>query len=95
MIGILPIAYFLTLISPDAEPEDGTDVQDVLAKKRESNGYPALVEAIRRDGITVPVLVVTDDGSPYLGDGHHRIAAAIDVGLETVPWTNVPLDICY
>ncbi|MDX3759332.1 ParB N-terminal domain-containing protein [Streptomyces sp. AK02-04a] len=93
MIGIIPTAEALTLMSPDAEPEDGTDVADVLDHKRQSPHYPQLLEEIRRDGITVPVVI--DYSGPFgeLLEGHHRIAAAVDLGLPSVPWSSVPLRI--
>lgn len=91
MIGLMPLAEALTLMSPDADIEQGTDVADVLDDKRQSGHYPALLEAIRRDGITVPVYIQPCGQYPILEDGHHRIAAAVDLGLEVVPWSDVPL----
>lgn len=93
MIGLMPLAEALTLMSPDADLDHGTDVADVLGDKRKSPGYPALLEAIRRDGITVPVYIQPCGQYPSLEDGHHRIAAAVDLGLEVVPWSDVPLRI--
>jgi len=87
----MPLAEALALMSPDADIEQGTDVADVLDDKRKSPGYPALLEAIRRDGITVPVLIRPAGRYSSLEDGHHRVAAAVDLGLGTVPWTDVPL----
>lgn len=91
MIGIIPIAEALTLMSPDAEPEDGTDVADVLDRKRQSPHYPALLEEIRQNGITVPVVIDYSGTFGELLEGHHRIAAAVDLGLLSVPWSSVPL----
>jgi ParB-like chromosome segregation protein Spo0J len=87
----MPLAEALTLMSPDTDIEQGTDVADVLDDKRQSPQYPALLEAIRREGITVPVLIRPNGQYRSLEDGHHRIAAAADLGLEVVPWSDVPL----
>jgi ParB-like chromosome segregation protein Spo0J len=91
VIGIIPVAEALALMSPDAEPEDGTDVADVLDRKRQSPHYPQLLEEIRRDGITVPVVIDYSGTYGELLEGHHRIAAAVDLGLPSIPWSSVPL----
>jgi ParB-like chromosome segregation protein Spo0J len=91
MIGLMPVAEALGLMSPDAEPEEGLDVADVLDRKRRSPHYPRLLEEIRRDGITVPVTIDHSGAYPELTEGHHRIAAAVDLGLTVVPWSSVPL----
>lgn len=89
MIDLMPIAEVLNLLSPDVEPELGTDVRDVLNEKRTDDGYPELLEEIRKDGITIPVLITEFcNGMPHLADGHHRVAAAVDLGLPMVPWTD-------
>jgi ParB-like chromosome segregation protein Spo0J len=91
VIGIIPIVDALTLMSPDAEPEDGTDVADVLDRKRQSPHYPQLLEEIRQNGITIPVVIDYSGTFGELLEGHHRIAAAVDLGLPSVPWSSVPL----
>lgn len=88
MIGIIPTTDALALLSPDADPEDGLDVADALDRKRQSPHYPALLEAIRRDGITVPVVIDFSGTYGELLDGHHRITAAHDAGLTSIPWTD-------
>jgi ParB-like chromosome segregation protein Spo0J len=93
VIGLIPTAEALTLMSPDADPEEGTDVADVLDRKRKSPHYPRLLEDIRRDGITIPVVIDHGGLYPELTEGHHRIAAAVDLGLPAVPWSSVPLRI--
>lgn len=93
MIGLIPTAEALTLMSPDTEPDEGTDVADVLDRKRQSPHYPRLLEEIRRDGITIPVVIDHSGRYPELTEGHHRIAAAVDLGLSVVPWSSVPLRI--
>lgn len=89
MIDLMPIAEVLDLLSPDASPEQGIDVRDVLDEKRSSESYPKLLEEIRRDGITIPVTITEFHGGMlHLEDGHHRVAAAVDLGLPMVPWTD-------
>lgn len=89
MIDLMPLAEVLNLLSPDTNPEQGTDVRDVLEEKRTDKDYPALLEAIRRDGITIPILITPFSGDTlHLADGHHRVAAAMDLGMDMVPWTD-------
>ncbi|SCD37636.1 ParB-like nuclease domain-containing protein [Streptomyces sp. Termitarium-T10T-6] len=91
MIEILPIAEALDLMSSEAFLHswgDGSTVRDSLAVKRTEADYPQLREHIRRHGIRTPALIeVTDSGYRRLLEGHHRIAAAVDLGFETVPVT--------
>jgi hypothetical protein len=97
VIGLAPLADVLDMMSPDTEEDDTLDecytVRDVLNNKRQSPGYASLLEQVRANGITVPVLIRTLDGQPWLADGHHRVATAVDLGLDVVPWTDVPLGI--
>jgi ParB-like chromosome segregation protein Spo0J len=93
MIGIIDVAEVLVMLSPDVEPDEGTDVADALPGKRQSPHYPNLLEEIRRDGITLPVVIDFSGTYPELLEGHHRIAAAVDLGLTSVPWSSVPLRI--
>ena len=54
----------------------------------EPERYAALVEAIRRFGFLQPVLVRPhpDDARRFIAcDGHHRVRAAMEVGLASIP----------
>lgn len=93
MIGFITTSEALHLMSPDADPAIGTDVADTLADKRRSPGYPTLLADIRAHGITIPIHIANVPGVAYreLLDGHHRVAAADELGLTSIPWTTVPL----
>lgn len=54
---------------------------------REPGYMDHLCDSINRCGITIPILL-GDDGRVW--DGHHRLAAAQMLGLETVPVERVP-----
>lgn len=72
----------LNLQSNDARVSGyGDKVKDCLASKRRDPGYPALVENLRREGFTIPLSVY--DGKLF--DGHHRVAAAEDLGIISIP----------
>lgn len=91
MIGTIDTATVLAMLSPDIEDcgVDGYTVADTIPVKRETPYYPGLLAEIARDGITVPVIIQRDEsGAPWLRDGHHRVTAAVDLGLPTVPWTD-------
>jgi ParB-like chromosome segregation protein Spo0J len=93
MIGVIDVVEVLVMLSPDTEAGEGMDVADVLPRKRQSPHYARLMEEIRREGITVPVVIDFSGAFPELLEGHHRVAAAVDLGLPAVPWSSVPLRI--
>lgn len=66
---------------------DTGTVQDAIDTKRTSPHFQDLVDSIRRDGITTPILIRVRDGNRYLVEGHHRITAAAELGLTAVPYT--------
>ena len=47
--------------------------------------YEALVESIRRKGVQKPIELAWFGSKPELVDGHHRLNAAWEAGLRTVP----------
>ena len=58
-----------------------------LSKKQYSN----LVESIRKNGITEPIKYVEYKGTKYVVDGHHRLRAAKQLGLDKIPTQKVSL----
>lgn len=58
-----------------------------LSKKQ----YDSLVESIRKNGITEPVKYVEHEGTKYVVDGHHRLKAAKQLGLDKIPVQEVLL----
>lgn len=50
--------------------------------KRDSTEMEVLIASIRADGIREPILLGSDG---RVWDGHHRICAAMHLGLDTVP----------
>ena len=70
------------------------------ANVMESEQFDVLVRAIRERGFLQPVLVreLQDSDGDVTGlyeiiDGHHRVRAAAEVGLPTIPYCNVgPVD---
>lgn len=96
MLGIIPVADVLDMSTPD---DDDTDdcytVRDVLGHKRKSDHYAGLLDEIRRDGMALPIMIRTFNGRPWLVDGHHRVAAAIDLGITSLIWSDLPLEVEY
>ncbi|WP_405673223.1 ParB/Srx family N-terminal domain-containing protein [Streptomyces sp. NBC_01530] len=94
MLGIIPIETVLDMWTPD---DDGTDdcytVRDILNHKRESEHYAGLLDEIRRDGMALPIMVRTLNGEPWLVDGHHRVVAAIDLGMTHLVWSDLPVEL--
>lgn len=59
-------------------------VREALEDKRSDPHYPEVVEALRIEGFTKGVRVHPD--ARRVTDGHHRIAAAIELGWRYVPF---------
>ena len=58
--------------------------------KRDDLHYADLVTDIAANGFAVPVAINYVDGFFYLVNGHHRIAAAIELGIDTIPCAYYP-----
>jgi hypothetical protein len=49
------------------------------------SGLEELIEDIRANGVAEPVSLIECGGSYYIFDGHRRVAAALVLGLSSVP----------
>lgn len=58
--------------------------------KREDTHYADLVADLAANGFAVPVAINYVDGFFYLVNGHHRIAAAIELGITEIPTVYYP-----
>jgi hypothetical protein len=94
MLGMIAVADVLDMLTPDDDDRDDClYVRDVLPRKRTSEHYARLLEEIRADGMALPIMIRTSHGQPWLVDGHHRVAAALDLGITHLVWTDLPLEI--
>lgn len=94
MLGIIAIADLLDMLTgDDDETADSLYVRDVLDHKRTSAHYGELLNEIRRDGMALPVMIRTHNGEPWLVDGHHRVAAALDLGITHLVWSDLPVEL--
>lgn len=60
--------------------------KNLLETKREDYHYDDVVASIEEHGFTRPLTAWRHEmGYLQFGDGHHRLAAAIDLGMTTVP----------
>lgn len=67
-------------------------IADLTAHTPTGEADPALVEAVKADGITEPLYVAAlDSGAFRVVDGMRRLAAAIAAGLDVVPVTYRPV----
>ena len=63
----------------------GETNEQVLARKLESakadkwSASKGMYESIKREGVHTPVEIIKSKAGTFLGEGHHRIASAIDV----------------
>jgi hypothetical protein len=58
---------------------------DMLSCKRGDHYYNDVKASIERWGFVRPLTAHTMNGELQFGDGHHRLAAAIELGMTTVP----------
>jgi hypothetical protein len=66
----------------------GRSWASVLEDKRDEYDYDQTVRSLETYGFVRPVTAQAIGGNDYkYGDGHHRLAAAIDLG-----WTHVPIE---
>jgi|SRR6185503_2513914 len=86
VMSVVPIDEILdTWESGDAEMM-GMTLPQMLDHKRGDDHYPKLVETLKTEGWTKGVGCVSwINGVKVLSDGHHRLAAAIDLGQKYVP----------
>ena len=94
MLGIIAIATVLDMLTPDDDDTpDALYVRDVLPHKRRSPHYAGLLDEIRADGMALPIMIRTYRGQPWLVDGHHRVAAALDLGMTHLVWSDLPIEL--
>ncbi len=81
------VEHLLNIDSVDFD--EGLRTERNRRQKRDDWHYPGLVESIREDGFHDPVFLHRYDGLPdELGNGHHRVLAALDLGYTHVPVTS-------
>jgi RHS repeat-associated protein len=74
-----------------AGPRDLTRTHSIGGRSS-SRWVSGLVEDMRANGYTqAPIAVVVHEGSRYVVDGHHRLAAASRAGIRSVPIVEVQL----
>lgn len=79
VMSVLPLADVLDMTSGDNYPHS---VIGILDQKRQDDWYPAVVESLRQEGFTKGIRINDLD---TVVDGHHRIAAAMELGMEFIP----------
>lgn len=89
----MEVEYLLSLPSVDFHAE-GLSTDENRDKKRRDHKYSELVEDIRVNGYFDPIFVYEPferwnglNQTEELGNGHHRLVAALDLGYTHVPVT--------
>lgn len=60
-------------------------VGEILPAKRKDEGYSGLLASIRDEGLEEsPIAMYDKDGRLTLVNGHHRMAALVDLGIDEV-----------
>lgn len=81
-----PVNYLLNLPSSDFDA-DGLSEERNREEKRSDWDYWRLKRNIAENGYMDPVYLYTELGEEHLGNGHHRVVAAYDLGYSHVPVT--------
>ena len=63
--------------------------EKLLAVKRKDSKYKRLLAKIKQFGLLVPGNYYIEKGIYVHGNGHHRLAAAIDLGWDRLPYIQV------
>jgi len=93
------LSRFSCDLQPDDRPDTPLSDAwgDLLDEKRDHDHYPDVLDSIQRHGFVRPLTAWVSGHDPYtpdayqepqelrFGDGHHRLAAAIELGYTTVP----------
>lgn len=85
-MSVLPIAVVMGYASCDARMNDFSQLEtigEVLERKRQDEHYPKIIESLVTNGWTTGIHITP--GECEISDGHHRLAAAIDLGQQYVP----------
>lgn len=83
---MMPVSEIMTFHAGDAYR--GETMVEVLDRKRKDPDYhyAALLADVERDGIMFPIEVYVDSNDEkHVSNGHHRLAAAVELGHEFVP----------
>lgn len=89
--GRLPIEQLLKMADFETHgavhAPAGTDPMSYWAEMKKAGGYiEQLAESIKANGLLKPLSVFAQEGEPQqLGDGHHRLLAALKLGLKELP----------
>ena len=57
---------------------------DCFGDKATDYLFPALLASILENGLTLPLNVIRNNGEVIMGNGHHRLVAALLCGIEDI-----------
>lgn len=86
MTGTISLSEVLTMQSPDSIARGVDSVGDVLDDKRQDDSYAYHLREVRESGADSLPPIVINFGC--VCDGHHRIAACVDLGITEIPFTD-------
>lgn len=84
---LVPIEQVLDLPSCDAHHDE--PVRDILPRKAQDPQYERLLLSLNRDGFTRPLAIDDEDewrDGWVHSNGHHRLAAAYELGYRYIPY---------
>ncbi|MER7351401.1 ParB/RepB/Spo0J family partition protein, partial [Streptomyces aurantiacus] len=87
--GRMPTALLAAGRIQPTEYRQWRDARSYFARRAKDRAkVEALKESIARQGLAEPIVLGVDDRylDVYVGDGHHRAVALMDLGIRTFPF---------
>jgi hypothetical protein len=85
MMKVTDLMKYVTYSIDVDDLVDVYDWQGLILNKAEDESLWALVDLIQENVFTTPICVARDADGWMLGNGHHRLVAAILLGLDEIP----------
>jgi hypothetical protein len=88
---IAPVKVLANWVSFDWDTLSRGSWFEFLRGIRDDGQYSDVKTSVERFGFRKPLIYAISDEGVYIhGDGHHRFAAALDLGYEVIPYLRVP-----
>lgn len=81
----ISIVEFINALDGSADYYEKNDwIKACFRYKTTDATFPGILASILEQGLTLPLNAVRWDGSVLMGNGHHRLVAALLCGIETI-----------
>ena len=81
----ISIVEFINALDGSVDfPHDNDWVAECFQRKTTDGTFPGILASILEQGLTLPLNAVRWDDAVLMGNGHHRLVAALLCGIETI-----------